>query len=122
LLSLPSNCAAFTLPKKARVRANSASRSAKLASLAPAKTGTSTPASRAAMPREKSAAICTCLSNGNMSGASRACSKASGSIDLGRGVFASACARMARNAVSIWVRTGTEWVYIGLVMVIPGWV
>ncbi len=52
-----------------------------------------------------------------MSGASRACSKASGSIDLAV-AYSLACARMLFNAVSICLRTGTEWEYIGLVM---GW-
>src|SRR5690606_32313589 len=81
----------------------------------PSNFGTSTPASRAETPREKSAAICTCLSSGNMSGASRACNSASGSIDLVV-AYSLACARMVGKAVSICLKTGTEWVYIALVM------
>ena len=50
-----------------------------------------------------------------MSGASRACNSASGSIDLAA-ACSLACARMDFKAVSSCLKTGTEWEYMGWVM------
>ncbi|MNV97881.1 hypothetical protein D3C71_1930580 [compost metagenome] len=92
-----------------------ACRSAKLVSVS-GHDGTSAPARREAMPLEKSEAICTWRSSGNMSGNRRACSSALGSMFF-CAAWSSAFFSTSDRARSICCRTGTEAWYSGLVMV-----
>lgn len=113
-LSLASNCSGLNDSIWARALAISACRSAKLVSVS-GHDGTSAPVRREVIPLEKSAAICTWRSSGNMSGNRRACSRALGSMFF-CAAWSSAFLSTSDRARSICSRTGTEAVYSGLVM------